>query len=64
MAMPVSKTWFEIQDEKIDAKLNKIIGRLNALQASIDDIETLLSGWRPGRPMQTGPSNPIDEGTS
>ena len=39
----------EIRDEKIDAKLNQIIGRLNALQASIDDIETFLSGYRPKR---------------
>ena len=43
MPKPVSKTWFETQGEKTNAKLDDIIGRLEALQASIDGNDTLRS---------------------
>ena len=50
--------------DELAAKLDELIGRLEALQASIDGIDTFLGGWRPKRPMQTGPSTPIDGGAT
>ena len=65
MPKPVSKTWFEIQDKKIGAKLDKIIGQLEELQASIDGIDTFLGGYGPKRLNPgKGSGTPIDEGTS
>ena len=49
---PVSKTWFEIQDEKIDAKLNKIIGQLEDLQAIVARLEALPPASEACWPLQ------------